>query len=197
MLTLDEKKLLLQIARQAIEDHFRGEGLLFPDLAKLPPALRQKAASFVTLYTKDDQLRGCMGTLEPVLPLAHSVYHNAIMAAFRDPRFPPLQIHEWPDVKLEVSVLTPKEPFFYQGFDDLVARLPRGSGVILEHPLGRATFLPKVWEKLPDPYQFLVALAQKAGFGPDVYDDPRTRIYTYSALDFSEESLTSESASGT
>ncbi len=185
-----EKKTLLETARQAIEDVFSGR-VEPPDPRVFAPPLSEVGASFVTLR-KGGALRGCIGTVEPHQPLVLDVYKNAIAAAFKDPRFPPLSRGEWPGVELEVSVLSPKEPFPFEGYADLLARLPEGVGVVLEHPLGRATYLPEVWEDLPEKRLFLATLARKAGLDEGVYDDPRTRVYTYTAEAFTEKDLEGE-----
>ncbi len=186
-LTKGHKKVLLETAKKAIEDVFQGQ-VEPPDPRLYPPPLSETGASFVTLR-KQGKLRGCIGTVEPHQPLVLDVYKNAIAAAFKDPRFPPLSPEEWPEVEVEVSVLSPKVPFPFENYADLLARLPVGVGVVLEHPLGRATYLPEVWEDLPDKRLFLKTLAQKAGLDEWVYDDPKTRIYVYTADAFTEKDL--------
>ena len=183
----EDRKTLLNVAKQAIEDVFAGR-VEPPDPRVYAPPLSEPGASFVTLR-KGGALRGCIGSVEPRQPLVLDVYKNAIAAAFRDPRFPPLAREEWPGVELEVSVLSPKAPFPFEGYADLLRRLPEGVGVVLEHPLGRATYLPEVWRDLPEKRLFLRTLAQKAGLDESVYDDPRTRVYTYTAEAFTEADL--------
>lgn len=134
-------------------------------------ALDQPGATFVTL-TRDGELRGCIGTLEAHRPLGVDVRENAIAAAFRDPRFAPLTAAEYPETRVEVSLLTAPQVLTFSGEADALAQLrPRVDGVILMHDCHRATFLPQVWESLPEPQQFLAQLKRKAGLPPDFWDD--------------------------
>jgi len=188
VLSNEEKRILLDIAESAIDQALRGVTPRPPALAGLPPRLVQTGASFVTL-TKNGRLRGCIGSLEPVRPLAEDTHQNALAAAFRDPRFPPLAAHEWPGTDVEVSVLSPPEPLPYASLDDLIRKLTPEMGLVLEHPRGRATYLPQVWEQIPDPELFLVSLAQKAGLDPSVYADPATRLYHYTVEKFTRRDL--------
>lgn len=127
------------------------------------PDLESPGACFVTL-TLRGELRGCIGSLEPRRSLEDDVRANALAAAFHDPRFPALSRQEWPDIDLEVSVLGPAE---YRICPDEAAALawvrPGKDGVILQQDGRRATFLPQVWEHLPDPHRFLLELRRKAG----------------------------------
>jgi AmmeMemoRadiSam system protein A len=181
------KKVLLDIAHSAISRAFRGD-LTPPDLEDLPPRLLENGASFVTL-TQGDRLRGCIGSVEAYRPLALDVHYNALAAAFKDPRFPPLSPDEWPYTEVEVSVLSEPKVLPYEDIDDLISKLRPDMGLILEHPAGRATFLPQVWEKIPDPVQFLTELAYKAGLPPSVYNDPRTVVKYYTVDKFTYRDL--------
>ncbi len=186
-LNREEKRVLLDIAHSSISRAFRGD-LTPPDLSDLPPRLLEKGASFVTL-TQGGRLRGCIGSVEAYRPLALDVHYNAIAAAFRDPRFPPLHPDEWPYTEVEVSVLSEPKILPYENFEDLVRKLRPDMGIILEHPQGRATFLPQVWEKIPDPVRFLTELAYKASLDPSVYDDPRTVVRYYTVDKFTYRDL--------
>ncbi|ADR37244.1 AMMECR1 domain protein [Oceanithermus profundus DSM 14977] len=188
LLNHEEKRRLLDVAESAIENALNGGPLHPPALAGLPPRLAQPGASFVTL-TQGGRLRGCIGSLEPVRPLAEDTHRNALAAAFRDPRFPPLAAHEWPRTDVEVSVLSPPEPLPYESLDDLIRKLSPEMGLVLEHPRGRATYLPQVWQQLPDPERFLASLAQKAGLSPSVYADPATRLAFYTVEKFTRRDL--------
>jgi AmmeMemoRadiSam system protein A len=142
----------------------------------------------VTL-TKDGNLRGCIGSLEARRPLIIDVRDNAVSAAFSDPRFPPVAPHELEDLHIEVSVLSPARRLPYDGPDDLIAKLRPGvDGVVIERGWHRATFLPQVWEKLPDPREFLAHLCLKAGLAVDAYRRPGLDVYTYQVEKFEEES---------
>jgi hypothetical protein len=138
------------------------------------PELHKHGATFVTL-TQHGDLRGCIGSLEAWRPLAQDIQENAIGAAFRDPRFAPLTADEWPDVRVEVSLLTPAEPIFFTSEADALAQLlPNIDGVIFTAGQHRSTFLPQVWEQLPGPATFMAHLKQKAGlpanyWGSDVH----------------------------
>ncbi len=141
-----------------------------PDLADCPvPALTARAC-FVTLTTSAEGLRGCRGSLEPRRALALDVWHNAQASALADPRFPPLQAAELAELSIEIAVLGPLESVRASSEAELHARLvPLRDGVVLRWRTHRATFLPKVWEHLPEPQDFLAALRQKAGLPPDFW----------------------------
>lgn len=133
------------------------------------PALEQPGASFVTL-TRQGQLRGCIGQLQPVKSLGADVRSNAVAAAFNDPRFTPLTASEWPSVRIEVSVLGPVNFVHCPTEEDCLRQLtPFQDGVILVSGSRRATFLPQVWEQLPDPQEFIEHLLQKAGLPVELW----------------------------
>jgi len=182
-----DRRYLLRLARETIIRHPRREGPPPVDLDTLPESLTRNGASFVTL-TKYGQLRGCIGSLEPRRPLVLDVRENAVSAAFHDPRFPPVRPDELGVLDIEVSVLSPPQPLSYDGLDDLIARLRPGvDGVVIEHGWNRATFLPQVWEKLPDPHEFLQHLCLKAYLPSDAYRHPGLDVYTYQVEKFEEE----------
>lgn len=183
-----DRQYLLRLARQTIARTLQGEELPPVVLENLPEDLSRPGASFVTL-TIDGQLRGCIGSIEPQRPLALDVRENAVGAAFRDPRFPPLTPQEFEQVQIEVSVLTPPEPLPYSSAEDLFDTLrPHVDGVIIERGWQRATYLPQVWEKVPDPEKFLSSLCLKAGLPPDDYRRPGLQVYTYQVEKFTERS---------
>ncbi|MDR0415812.1 MAG: AmmeMemoRadiSam system protein A [Propionibacteriaceae bacterium] len=151
----------------------------------VPDWLRADGASFVTLEI-DGQLRGCIGSLEAHRPLAADVAANAVAAAFLDPRFPPLSPGEYGLVDIEVSVLTAPEPLLVRDEADARARLRPGvDGVILAVQGRRATYLPQVWDDLPDPAVFLASLRRKAGL-PASYWGPDLRLWRYGVTAFRE-----------
>jgi hypothetical protein len=158
---------LLTIARNAIGRHFGEEArALAPH-----PELANPGATFVTL-TQNGQLRGCIGSLEAHRPLATDVAENAVAAAFRDPRFPPLASEELVRTRVEVSLLEASQPMDFIDEADAIARLRPGiDGLILTHGQRRATFLPQVWESLPDPRRFMAQLKLKAGLPADFWDE--------------------------
>jgi AmmeMemoRadiSam system protein A len=132
-------------------------------------ALAEPAATFVTLR-RQGELRGCIGTLTAHRTLREDVRAHAVAAAFDDPRFAPLAAAEFEDLEIEVSLLTPSEPLQVASEDEAHAALQPGvDGVLLEWRSARATFLPQVWEQLPDAAQFLRALRHKAGLPGDFW----------------------------
>jgi AmmeMemoRadiSam system protein A len=155
--------VLLGIARGAIEEKL---------LERKPeafdaPWLGQPGATFVTLL-KNGELRGCIGSLEAAKPLAEDVAENALGAAFRDPRFPALSAAEWPQCQVEVSLLSVPKPLRFADEADLLRQISPGEdGLILEAEGRRATFLPQVWQGVPDKRTFLNALVRKAGLAAD------------------------------
>ena len=159
---------LLKIARQAIGKEL-GVACDVPAAALALPELQQPGATFVTL-TLDGELRGCIGTLQAHRPLIDDVRANALAAAFLDSRFQPLTRDEFDAVRVEVSLLAAPQPMSFAGEADALAQLrPNIDGVILESGLHRATFLPQVWESLPDPHQFMAHLKRKAGLPADYW----------------------------
>jgi AmmeMemoRadiSam system protein A len=160
---------LLGLARDSINYGFDNKAPLPVHLDELPTALAAPAATFTTLRLAD-ALRGCCGRLEAAEPLATDVAHSAFTAAFRDPRFEPLRRDEFEAVSLEVSVLTPMEPMQVTGEADLLGQLQPGvDGLVIAEGWRRATFLPKVWENLPEPRHFLEQLKLKCGLPQDYW----------------------------
>ncbi|WP_218961921.1 AmmeMemoRadiSam system protein A [Actinomyces ruminis] len=136
-----------------------------------PTWLDRPGAAFVTLRAADGSLRGCIGSLEAHRPLGDDVVANAIAAALRDPRFPPVTAMELPALHLEVSVLTAPEVMEARDEQEVRRRLRPGvDGVVLSLGARRATFLPQVWEELPDPADFLRQLKRKAGWPAGFWD---------------------------
>ncbi len=187
--TPQEKHLLLRLARETLERTTNGHTPPDIDLSALPPALAEERACFVTLRRRGNgMLRGCTGTLVARRPLAEEVVNMTIQTAFYDPRFPPVQAYEVPELRIEISVLTPPQPLHFDNPDDLLRKLRPGvDGVTLRLGHRRATFLPQVWEGYPDPQVFLSLLSQKMGAAPDAWRDPRIQVETYQAIVFEEE----------
>ena len=174
-------RALLTIARSAIAAQLDLPGTDEPDA----PQLAQPAATFVTLHARGE-LRGCIGSLEPVRPLRVDVRENAIAAAFRDPRFPPLAAQEFDATSIEVSLLSRPERLFVAGEEDLVRRLRPGvDGLILEHDGRRVTYLPQVWNAIPDPRKFVISLKRKAGWAHDFWGT-RMSVFRYGATKWTE-----------
>ncbi len=153
------------------------------NLAEYPETLREKAASFVTL-TIYNELRGCIGTLEAYQPLVTDVSERAFCAAFRDPRFPPLSAGELPHLHYHISILSEATSMQFESEADLLRQLRPGvDGLILEDGPHRGTFLPSVWDSLPQTKEFLRHLKLKAGLQPD-YWSPTLRIERYTTESF-------------
>ncbi|MBN1668286.1 MAG: AmmeMemoRadiSam system protein A [Anaerolineales bacterium] len=184
-LSPEERGVLLQLARQALEQGVLGQGLPEPPPG-LPERLCQPGASFVT-PTRRGQLRGCIGALEARLPLVEDVIEHARAAALQDYRFPPVHAGELAEIAIEISRLTDPQPLRYERPQELPARLRPGvDGVILRSGLRRATFLPQVWDKLPDPVEFLDHLCQKMGLPPDHWRFHKLEAFTYQVEEFHE-----------
>lgn len=185
-LTDGEKQTLLRIAREAIENKVRNNPMPPLESKSLTPALRENGASFVTL-TVHDNLRGCIGALEAYQPLAEDVREHAIAAALEDPRFPPVSETELSRIQIEVSRLTEPQELQYSNSEDLLAKLrPHIDGVILKHGFRRATFLPQVWEKIPEPEEFLRQLCYKMGERPNLWREAKLQVYVYQVEEFHE-----------
>jgi AmmeMemoRadiSam system protein B/AmmeMemoRadiSam system protein A len=182
----DSRALLLALARSTISDALdTGRRPAFDDSQWADPVLTTPGAAFVTLRSEAGDLLGCIGSLEPRQPLVADVAEHAFDAAFRDPRFPSMTRDRAAGMVIDISVLSPTRPFPSSGYEDLVSRIPVGSGVVVTAGRHRATFLPAVWEQLPDARSFLAALWRKAGLAPGEW--PRgTRVEVYDSEEFAE-----------
>ena len=171
----DKGQTLVRLARAAIANQF---GLASDELPH-NGWLAEPGATFVTLNLHG-QLRGCIGSLEAHRPLLDDVRQNAVAAAFRDPRFPPLTKQEFAETSIEVSLLSTPEPITFTSEENALGQLhPGRDGVILAWGLHRATYLPQVWEQLPDPHVFMTHLKNKAGLPEDFWaDDVKLSRYT-------------------
>ena len=176
---------LLRLARQSIEYGLAHREPLPVDCGDLPRVLIEPAATFTTLRV-EGRLRGCCGTLEAVRPLAEDVTHSAFRAAFLDMRFDPVGKREVDTIRLEVSVLSPLEPTHVSSEAELLQRLMPGiDGLVIVADGRRATFLPKVWEMLPDPRQFLLGLKTKCGLAEDYWSE-RLEFQRYRTTSYAE-----------
>ncbi len=165
------------------------EGKRYPPLnpSALTSSLREQGASFVTL-TMGGKLRGCIGALEAFQPLADDVREHAVAAALEDPRFPQVREDEFSRIQVEVSRLTRPIPLAYRDANDLLSKLrPHVDGVILKDAYGRrATFLPQVWEKIPNPSDFLGDLCYKMGASQDLWRHKHLEVLVYQVEEFHE-----------
>lgn len=185
-LTSAEKQTLLHLARQALEAGVRGLPLPSLDQSTLTSALQAGGASFVTLTIKGE-LRGCIGALEPYQPLVDDVREHAVAAALEDYRFPQVQESELPQISIEVSRLTVPVPLEYTTPEDLLEKLhPGEDGVILRDGFRRATFLPQVWEKIPEKEAFLANLCYKMGASPNTWRRKHLEVLIYHVEEFHE-----------
>ena len=152
------------------------------------PWLLEKGACFVTL-TQNRQLRGCIGTLEAHRPLLLDVKSNARSAALHDPRFPALSAAELDRTEIEISLLSAMQPMQFSGESDALAQLQPGvHGVVFEYGRHRSTFLPQVWEQLPDVIEFMAHLKYKAGLPTDFWAE-EVRLSRYSVSKFKESEM--------
>jgi AmmeMemoRadiSam system protein A len=178
----DRGEILLAIARAAIARELGRESLSFEDA----PWLQEPGATFVTLR-QAGELRGCIGSLEARRPLVEDVKANAVSAAFRDPRFRPLELPEFDSTRVEVSLLSLLEPVESRDEQRALAQLEPGlHGVTFEYGYHRSTFLPQVWDDLPDVHEFIAHLKQKAGLPPDFWD-PDVKLARYTVSKWSEK----------
>jgi hypothetical protein len=181
-----EQEILLKIAREALVKCTQNQALPEISLDDLPKSLQVNGASFVTL-TKNDHLRGCIGTLEAYQPLALDVQEHAAAAALQDPRFPRVRFEEMEQIKIEVSVLTPKIPLEYKMPEELPEKIrPKIDGVVLQDGFRKATFLPQVWDQLEDPEAFLSHLCAKMGAPSNLWQKKLLTVYTYQVQEFHE-----------
>ena len=189
--TKKQGQALIALARQTIMKRF-GEDLSKQDIDAMMQVLKDKKlshnhATFVTI-NKHDQLRGCIGSLTAVEPLADSVKRNAINAAFHDHRFSPLTEDELSEIEIEISILTEPQPLEYSDAEDLIKKLrPKEDGVIIQKGAARATFLPQVWGQLPEHEEFLSQLCSKAGLPAEAWQTIKLDVYTYQVQYFEEK----------
>lgn len=182
-----EKQTLLRFARQAVRSAVCDQPGPPVRLEELPERLRIPGAAFVTL-TRQGELRGCIGGLQACLPLILDVIEHAAAAAREDYRFYPVSPDELDEIRIEISCLTPPKPLIYQDGDELIAKLrPGKDGLVLTDGNHRATFLPQVWEKLPDAELFLGHLCLKMGVRAEAWKSGKLKALVYEVEEFAEE----------
>lgn len=183
-LSEDERKILLRLARETITCAAQRQPLPELNWQELPPALKEPGVCFVTL-TVDSELRGCIGALEAYQSLAEDVREHAAAAALEDYRFLPVHPEEVPQLEIEISRLTAPVPLQYSSPAELLQKLRPGiDGVILRYASRRATFLPQVWEKIPQPERFLNHLCAKMGVAEDDWRKKKMEVLTYQVEEF-------------
>lgn len=185
----EKGRLLVELARQTLEERLRGETEGLKGVEKLldEEIFQTRRGTFVTL-TKNSQLRGCIGNLVPEKTIVQGVKENAVNAAFNDPRFPALSKEELDKISIEVSLLTEPQPLEYKDADDLLSKLrPNVDGVIIRRGMHSATFLPQVWEQLGDKEMFLSHLCMKAGLPENEWRKGNLEVLTYQVQYFEEQ----------
>jgi len=189
MFTKEQKRVILQIAKDAIKEAVLNRKFINKEeLIRKYPWLTQKGAVFVTI-NEFNQLRGCIGSIIAYRPLIDDIIENAKAAALNDPRFRPLSPQELDKIEVEVSILTPPKPLEYRDIEDLKRKIKPGvHGVILSYQGHQATYLPSVWEQLPDFNLFFSSLCQKAGL-PSNCLEYHPQIYVYEAIKIDEKDI--------
>ena len=179
----EDKHTCRKVALESIRHGIQTGSALEVNTSDYSRDLQQTLASFVTLH-KQGQLRGCIGTLEARKPLIDDIAEHAFAAAFQDPRFPAVTANEVPELDIEISVLTKPVPISFASEEDLVKQIRPGvDGLILEYGYNRGTFLPSVWEQLPDAKDFFQQLKGKAGLPANWWSDD-ANISRYETLKF-------------
>jgi AmmeMemoRadiSam system protein A len=184
-----EKMFLLNLARQTLYLYLKSGVIPQVEKGWLTEATEANRACFVTLKRRGLGLRGCIGMFASRYPLYSNVMDRAIAAATQDPRFPPVPYNELEDIKIEISVLTPPERLHFSSPPDLLQKLkPLRDGVIMTTPYGSSTFLPQVWEQLPDKEDFLSRLCMKHGAPANYWriEYQNIQVQTYNAIVFGE-----------
>jgi AmmeMemoRadiSam system protein A len=185
----DRGRTLLSIARAAIARALGHEGTADEEA----PWLQDMGACFVTL-THKGRLRGCIGSIQARRPLLQDVKENAVAAALHDPRFPPLVAQELEHTQIEISLLSPMQALTFTNEADALAQLRPGvDGLVFAFERYRSTFLPQVWEQLPDPREFMAQLKNKAGL-PRQFWAEGVRLHRYSVRQWTETELTEPKA---
>lgn len=185
LLSAAQGQLLLDLARRTIAARLGIEPAK-PPPSDEKPVLTAHRSTFVTLK-KAGALRGCIGSLAADQPLVDNVRANAINAAFHDPRFAPMTAEEWPQVHIEVSVLSKPRKLTYASGEELPGRLePHVDGIVIRKGYASATFLPQVWKQLPHPQDFLAHLCLKAGLSADTWRQGDLEVETYQVQYFEE-----------
>jgi len=185
-LSEDEGSYLVKVARNTIDNRLNKVEQPPIDGKDLPEKFQERLGTFVTI-TIDGNLRGCIGHIMPRETVIEGIRENAINAAFRDPRFPPLTKEEFDKIEIEISILTAPQELTYSDAEDLLHKLrPGKDGVIITKGYHEATFLPQVWDQLPDKEEFLTHLCMKAGLSHDSWKKEKLQVSTYQVQAFEE-----------
>ncbi len=186
MLSKEDGKKLVKFARQAVEDYFKNKKTVSKT------EYNNKSGVFVSIHTHpDNELRGCIGYPYPILTLNEALQKASLSAAFEDPRFPPLKEDEFDDIIFEISVLTEPELIVVKNPKEYIKKIDIGKdGLIVEHDFYKGLLLPQVplqFEPNWDVETFLEQTCIKAGLLPDMWLDPKTKIYKFQAQIFKEK----------
>ncbi len=192
--TKDEEQYMKSLARNAVEQYVltgrandgeynfnEDDFLMFPDnMYNIPEKLNKRHACFVTIR-KNGDLRGCIGTIIPHNTLYNSIIENAIGAAVRDPRFPPVTKEELKYLTYEVTVLSEPKEIKYKTVEELFSKI-KNKGVIIRKSFYTAVYLPQVWEHFNTPEEFISSLCQKAGLSSDEWRNLNLQVQIFEAL---------------
>lgn len=185
-ITLEDQQAMLDLARNTVIRAVEGRMIGRVSVADYSKFLQSLGCCFVTL-TKRGNLRGCIGALTATMPLIEDVQEHAYAAAMEDYRFSPVRPAELDEIEIEISVLSPTTPLNYDVPEELCKLLRPGiDGVVLKDGPRRATFLPQVWEQLPDCEKFLSQLCMKMGAVPGAWKNKKLDIETYTVFEFKE-----------
>jgi len=188
-LSEDEGRFLLGVARETIKNRLSNIEESQIDWKEIPGKFQERLGTFVTI-TIEDNLRGCIGHIIPRESLIEGIKENAINAAFKDPRFHPLTKEEFDKIKIEISILTSPQELSYTDAEDLLKKLRPGvDGVIIKKGFYEATFLPQVWDQLPEKEEFLSHLCLKAGLSGNSWKTEKLQVSTYQVQAFEEKEL--------
>ncbi len=186
MVSEENKQFLLRLARKALDDTLEEKE---SNLENIPEELRNKGASFITLNV-NGKTKGSIGTLFEHQELFMDVIENVKVAAFEDPRFPPLMPEDLKNTEIEISVITKLKKLSYESEIDLLNQINKGiQGVIVAQGIRIGTLLPQEWKKVSDKVQFLQLICQKAKLDKDAWQHPSTEIYVYETETFNEKNF--------
>lgn len=188
MMNKSQQSWLLKLSRKTLKGYFGHQKKHAINALEVDSILLKPTATFVTL-TIEGKLRGCVGELEARYPLYQAVINNTLSAAFDDNRFVPLNEAELPSVNIEISILSESKKYKQSDTPDgILGQIKIGKhGVLLEHGLNKATYLPQVWDDLPDKITFLESLSQKARLAPDAWKNKSAILSYYTVEHFSED----------
>jgi len=183
MVSEENKRFLLNLARKALEEHLEGKE---SDIEDISDELKNKGASFVTIKINDENL-GSIGTLFEHQELFLDAIENAKVAAFEDQRFMPLTIDDLKIAKIEISIIKNLKKLSYESELELLGQINKGiNGVIVRHGVRIGTLLPQEWEKINDKVEFLQLICEKASLDKDSWKNPNSEIYVYETETFTD-----------